>query len=254
MGPPVTPPARGRTGIRSSSSTYPSTLASGDSPSQSGPSIGTRSSARIAKTAPSALMKIKGGTGGHVSSGRKGAVEGPTEPKPVLETLKILNDCTIFVDVRTDDGDEAGSLFMDMLGGVGARVLTRVGQTCTHLVFKNGLMSTLTRYRMLRDPKPLVVGIAWVVECVEQRKRVDETKFLVDVEDMQYGTGTSKRRRSMLPRAMPSEMPLSSDTEREDGDADQSMDGSSSSIIIDENLPPLELARRRKSMVVGPRP
>ena len=46
--------------------------------------------------------------------------------------------------------------------------------------------------RMLRDPKPLVVGIAWVVECVEQRKRVDETKFLVDVEDMQYGTGTSK--------------------------------------------------------------
>ena len=45
---------------------------------------------------------------------------------------------------------------------------------------------------MLRDPKPLVVGIAWVVECVEQRKRVDETKFLVDVEDMHYGTGTSK--------------------------------------------------------------
>jgi hypothetical protein len=46
--------------------------------------------------------------------------------------------------------------------------------------------------RMLRDPKPLVVGIAWVVECVEQRKRVEETKFLVDVEDMHYGTGTSK--------------------------------------------------------------
>lgn len=103
---------------------------------------------------------------------------------------------------------------------------------------------------MLRDPKPLVVGIAWVVECVEQRKRVDETKFLVDVEDMQYGTGSSKvhlpytspslctdyltlkRRRSMLPRplasGMSSEMPLSSDTEREDGDADQSIDGSSS--------------------------
>ena len=47
---------------------------------------------------------------------------------------------------------------------------------------------------MLRDPKPLVVGIAWVVECVEQRRRVDETKFLVDVEDMQYGTGSSKVR------------------------------------------------------------
>ena len=120
MGPPETPPASGRTGIRSSSSTYPSS--SGGSPSQQGTSIGTRSSARIAKTAPSALMKIKGGTGGHVSSGRKGAAEPLAEPSPVPETLKILNDCIIFVDVRTDDGDEAGSLFIDMLGGVGARV------------------------------------------------------------------------------------------------------------------------------------
>jgi hypothetical protein len=119
MGPPQTP---SRTGIRSASSTYPSTLASGDSPSQSGICIGTRSSGRIAQTAPSALMKIKGGTGGHVSSGRKGAAEAPTGPNPVPETLKILNDCVIFVDVRTDDGDEAGSLFIDMLGGVGARV------------------------------------------------------------------------------------------------------------------------------------
>ena len=119
MGPPETPPVSGRTGIRSSSSTYPSTSGS---PSQQGTSFGTRSSARIAKTAPSALMKIKGGTGGHVSSGRKGAAEPLTEPSPVPETLKILNDCIIFVDVRTDDGDEAGSLFIDMLGGVGARV------------------------------------------------------------------------------------------------------------------------------------
>ena len=120
MGPPETPPASGRTGVRSSSSTYPST--SGGSPSQQGTAIGTRASARIAKTAPTALMKIRGGTGGHVSSGRKGAAEPLTEPSPVPETLKILNDCIIFVDVRTDDGDEAGSLFIDMLGGVGARV------------------------------------------------------------------------------------------------------------------------------------
>ena len=120
MGPPETPPASGRTGFRSFSSTYPST--SGGSPPQQGTAIGTRSSARIAKTAPSALMKIKGGTDGHVSSGRKEAAEPLTEPSPVPETLKILNDCTIFVDVRTDDGDEAGSLFIDMLGGIGARV------------------------------------------------------------------------------------------------------------------------------------
>ena len=122
MGPPQTPPASGRTGIRSSSSTYPSTSASGDSPTQPGTSIGTRSSARIAKTAPNALMKIKEGTDGHVSSGKKEATEVSMEPNPIPETHKILSDCIIFVDVRTDDGDEAGSLFIDMLGGVGARV------------------------------------------------------------------------------------------------------------------------------------
>lgn len=36
--------------------------------------------------------------------------------------------------------------------------------------------------RLLRDPKPLVVGIGWVVKCVEERKHIDETDFLVDVE------------------------------------------------------------------------
>ncbi len=36
--------------------------------------------------------------------------------------------------------------------------------------------------RLLRDPKPLVVGLGWVVQCVEQRKHVDETNFLVDLE------------------------------------------------------------------------
>lgn len=39
--------------------------------------------------------------------------------------------------------------------------------------------------RLLRDPKPHVVGIAWVVECVEQRTQVDESKFLVDLSDIQ---------------------------------------------------------------------
>ncbi|PCH36714.1 hypothetical protein WOLCODRAFT_33911, partial [Wolfiporia cocos MD-104 SS10] len=90
--------------------------------------------------------------------------------------------CNVFVDVRTDDGDDAGGLFADMLADMGARIMTRVGPTCTHVVYKNGLMSTLTRYRLCKEPRPLVVGIAWVVECVERRERVDETRFLVNLE------------------------------------------------------------------------
>lgn len=134
MGPPATPPA-GRSPTRSTSSSYPSTSAGGSSPSQPG----TRSSARLAKTAP-ALMKIRGGTDGHVASGRKGASEAAPPPDPVTEALKVLKDCVIFVDVKTDDGDEAGSLFSQMLTGIGARVrqlsnrLYRLVDNCAHFL------------------------------------------------------------------------------------------------------------------------
>jgi len=36
----------------------------------------------------------------------------------------------------------------------------------------------------MREPKPFVVGISWVVECVEQCRRVGEENFLVDLEGL----------------------------------------------------------------------
>ena len=36
--------------------------------------------------------------------------------------LKFLKNCVVFVDVRTDDGDDAGSLFVEMLKSAGAKV------------------------------------------------------------------------------------------------------------------------------------
>jgi len=111
MGPPATPPGR-RGGVRSSSSSYPSTSgASSGSPTNT---FGTRSSARIAKAVASGLMQ----------AGKKAASESPAgaSTTSVPDSLKILKDCVIFVDVRTDDGDEAGSLFVEMLESVGAKV------------------------------------------------------------------------------------------------------------------------------------
>jgi hypothetical protein len=42
-------------------------------------------------------------------------------------------------------------------------------------------LDLIAYFRLLRDPKPKVVGIGWVVECIEQRKQVDETDFLIDL-------------------------------------------------------------------------
>jgi hypothetical protein len=36
----------------------------------------------------------------------------------------------------------------------------------------------------MREPKPFVVGISWVVECTEQRRRVEEDNFIVDLEGL----------------------------------------------------------------------
>lgn len=38
--------------------------------------------------------------------------------------------------------------------------------------------------RMLDDPKPLVVGVTWVVKCAERHERVDESPYVVDIEKM----------------------------------------------------------------------
>lgn len=48
---------------------------------------------------------------------------------PVNEALKFLKDCVIYVDVKTDDAEEAGSLFIEMLEGVGAKVSRRLSDS-----------------------------------------------------------------------------------------------------------------------------
>ncbi|KAI0684857.1 hypothetical protein C8T65DRAFT_593178 [Cerioporus squamosus] len=108
----------------------------------------------------------------------KGKASGEGSPA----RLGVLKDCRIFVDVRTDEGDDAGGLFVEMLESLGAKIASKVGSRCTHVVYKNGLMSTLSRYKLLSDPKPHVVGIAWVVECAEQCKKVDEGLFHVNLD------------------------------------------------------------------------
>jgi len=117
MGPPPTPPSVGNISNRSTGSN--ASGASSASPSQAGPFGATRSSARIAKSA-STLAKMKSGTDGHASSSKGADAASPLTPVP--KTQKILDGCVIFVDVKTEAGDEAGSVFVTMLEELGARV------------------------------------------------------------------------------------------------------------------------------------
>ena len=45
-------------------------------------------------------------------------------------------------------------------------------------------MAHVWRIRLLDDPKPLVVGISWVVMCAEYRRKEDESPYLVDIQNI----------------------------------------------------------------------
>ncbi|KAI5986822.1 hypothetical protein EDD15DRAFT_2296605 [Pisolithus albus] len=255
---PQTPPATKpraigtRQGLRSASAVINKT-----SPERGGPGYDPSSSNTL-----NANGAKDSGYGGGGMSESAGGINGSGGAKK--SSLKVLKKCGIFVDVRTDQGDDAGSLFVDMLRGLGAKIMGRVCQSCTHIVYKNGLPNTLARYRLLNDPKPFVVGIAWVVECVEQRTRMDEEKYKVDVDLIDVAGGNTKRRRSMLPRYLIPLSPANVDTfanmssegdeevETEDVNESPPRDADSSMRSKDEDdLPPLERARRRRSVLPG---
>ncbi|KAJ8508880.1 hypothetical protein ONZ45_g8888 [Pleurotus djamor] len=234
MGPPETPPSH-----RSSTSAKEANQSTSSVPDVTPPGRVTRSA--TAKTAPGALGKTKAGSSGHVSSKKKEVeAEAPT-------SLDVLDDCIVFVDVRTDEGEDAGGLFLEMLQKLGARTLTRVGSTCTHIIYKNGLNSTVSRWRKLNN-KPAVVGITWVVDCAEQKTRVDETAYLIDLEGVNVA-GVTKRRRSMLPKFLARE--LEDDSPYQDGrEDDVTPNASSGSINFEDDLAPLEIIRRRTMGIV----
>ncbi|KAF8436312.1 hypothetical protein L210DRAFT_3407692 [Boletus edulis BED1] len=238
--------------------------------------VGTRAGLRSSSAATGKETPALDGSGG-VGPGGNSEVHGSGDAGPSSGTvngsggikkssLKILKGCAIFVDVRTEQGDNAGSLFVDMLKGLGAKIMSRLGSRSTHIVYKNGHPHTLTRYRMLNDPKPVVVGIAWVVECVEKRTKVPEERFKIDVGLVNVAGGQHKRPRSMLPKHLipvspgpDDDVPIHMSSEAdEDDEGATGIDGSPSQhpdlsmrSREDDDLPPLERARRRRSILPG---
>ena len=130
MGPPRTP---GRATSFSFSSVA---FASKDTRDEETRARGDEAGAGGMKSAPSILGRVRSGTGGHVGASRSARIfaqekeaeleaaqnEEENENEKGGGALTLLKDCIIFVDVRTDGGDDAGGLFVDMLKGMGARV------------------------------------------------------------------------------------------------------------------------------------
>ena len=79
--------------------------------------------ARGAPAAPTVFPSSSSLNEGAPSTAVDQVLSTPEQNKtPPMNPREVLKDCTIFVDVRTEDGDDAGGLFVEMLKGLGARV------------------------------------------------------------------------------------------------------------------------------------
>ncbi|ORY25157.1 hypothetical protein BCR39DRAFT_544785 [Naematelia encephala] len=109
-----------------------------------------------------------------------------------------LKGVVAFVDVFTSEGADSSAVFADMLRSLGARVLSRLTENVTHVVYKSGRPTTLAWWRK-QDPPPHIVGISWVTKSKERGERQDEGKYRVETGDEDI---FQKRRKSMEPRAL----------------------------------------------------
>ncbi|WVN87351.1 uncharacterized protein L203_102529 [Cryptococcus depauperatus CBS 7841] len=124
---------------------------------------------------------------------RKSAIVGDTSMTKVADNMSLsdmLNSkdavqvfagVVAFVDVRTSDGAVGASVFIDILRGAGARVLSRPASSCTHIIYKSGRLSTQNWYRRQESLKPKLVGIKWVIDSKKAGKKLEEENYLVDL-------------------------------------------------------------------------
>jgi hypothetical protein len=120
------------------------------------------------------------------------------------KSSKFLASIRVFVDVRDQDGEDASSGWIEKLKSVGAKVYSKIPSSSsksekgsegekraklTHIVYKNGRPSTLHYLRAIAGNQsngtgpapPIVVGVNWILECLQQGSKVDEKGFLVEV-------------------------------------------------------------------------
>ncbi|KAG5678652.1 hypothetical protein PVAND_008308 [Polypedilum vanderplanki] len=94
----------------------------------------------------------------------------PYKPKTIRE---VFANCRIYVEVRTgDDNRSAGIKNKLLLDGI--IVNEKLYKDTTHVIFKDGLLSTYKQAKKYGIP---VTSILWIEECKAQRRLVDPSKF-----------------------------------------------------------------------------
>ncbi|KAL7735511.1 hypothetical protein ACLKA6_010544 [Drosophila palustris] len=94
-------------------------------------------------------------------------------PKSEPTLAEILKDVIIYVEVRTGNDNRSEGV-KSVIAKMGAQVNDRLLRNTTHVVFKEGLLSTYKRAQNWNIP---IVSILWIEACKVQRRLCDPKQF-----------------------------------------------------------------------------
>ena len=96
----------------------------------------------------------------------------PIVPKTVPE---VFANCKVYVEVRTGDDNRSAGIKNRLLRE-GISVIDKLNKGTTHVIFKDGLLSTYKNAAKLGIP---VTTILWIDACISQKRLVDTDKFKI---------------------------------------------------------------------------
>merc|ERR1712008_216679 len=136
----------------------------------------------------------------------KAIVQTPSASNDTLETsidkATILKDICVYVDVQAKNEDRSDVVVKKVLT-LGAKVSKSLGKQCSHMVFKEG---NLTTYNKAKSLGLFIVSVNWVEACEKENKVVDENlyptmnKEKYEKEVLPGVTPKLTRRRSLQPK------------------------------------------------------
>ncbi|XP_070497633.1 uncharacterized protein MCPH1 [Chironomus tepperi] len=119
----------------------------------------------------------------------------PYVPKTMKETFA---NCRIYVEVRTGDDNRSAGI-KSVLLGEGINVNDKLYKNTTHVIFKDGLLSTYKQAQKMGIP---VTNILWIDACRKQHRLVDPTQFPISNKERYDNPeiyGRVRRQKSMQP-------------------------------------------------------
>ncbi|CRK95594.1 CLUMA_CG009053, isoform A [Clunio marinus] len=138
---------------------------------------------------PSATARIRANKALKCQSFRKanyGAFDVPHEQQDILTTeerksykpktiSEVFKNCRIYVEVRTGDDNRSAGIKNRLIRD-GIAVNEKLYKDTTHVIFKDGLLSTYKNAKKMGIP---ITTILWIDACVNQHRLVETEKFKI---------------------------------------------------------------------------